>query len=184
MPAKTRKSQNGQVDQLAGFRMPPVYEWVACERDDVNEGLTQPLEVRVLVNPPRADIIAMTQAFKALEEQAKTGDGDTDIDRQGFDLIADRIVAWNVEALNADDEIVPLPPPAEAGGAVLELLPLRAQTYLLTLVRMAHLGGDTRSKLSKRPAATASTEDAKTPSGPQIVDIPTTATHQNPRKSS
>lgn len=190
MTTKT-KSPNGTVHDLSGFRLPPVYEPVVCERDDVNEGLTRPLEITVLVNPPRAEILAMSRAYADIQERNRAAMQDADyaatkdaFDLEAFDLIAPRITAWNVEALNGADEIVPLPPPAEAGGAVITLLPQPAQTWLLSIVPLAHLGGETRSKLSRRPAPTAAIEAVKTPSGPQIVDTPTGETPRSRRKSS
>lgn len=200
MPAKTRKSPNGTPDSLTGFRLPPVYEWTECEKPDVNEGLpVEALRVRVLVNPTRAEIIAQSQAFTELQERIQQAvkaateavkDGKNaaaadrhDYDREMFDLIAPRITEWNMVALNDADEVVPLPPPAEAGGAVIALLPQAAQSYLIQLVSMAHHGGEMRSKLSRRPETMASTEVAKTPSGPQVVDIPTGESRQSRRTS-
>ena len=192
-----RKSTTQPTDPLAGLRLPPVHEWVRCELDDVNEGLVEPLEIRVLVNPPRADILAMSMAVDAVFTRARERieaaqkNGETGIDpdvmdaddRELMEIIAPRIVAWNVIAENAEGERVNVWPPAEAPSALMLLNP-RQRGWVLRIVQSAHLGGDTRSKLSRRPAATASTEDAKTPSGPQIVDIPTGETPRSRRKSS
>lgn len=203
-----RKSQNGTVDVLAGLRLPPVYEWVKCERDEINEGLTQPLHIQVLVNPSRAEIVSLAQQVEAVlnasadrlrkrmeaAEKARSAGKqvpsiyDADADRQDdlalAEIIAPRIVGWNLQALNEQDEIVDVPPPAEAGGVVMELLNTRQRQWVLRIVQMAHMGGDTRSKLSKRPATTESTEAEKTPSGPQIVPTPTGDDPRTHQKSS
>lgn len=193
MPRKTSDPHD-----LTGFRLPPVYEWVECERDEVNEGLTRPLRIKVLVNPSRPDIFAMSQAiqdhFAAVRERHTSTDDaepvpfdpeqDLRDDRALIDIIAPRIVAWNVEALNGAGEVVDLPPPAEIGGIVADLLTNQQRLWLISIVTSAHHGGQARSKLSARPAATASTEGEKTPSGPQIADIPTGESRPNRRKNS
>ena len=186
---------------LSAYRLPPVHEWVTCELDDVNEGLPEPLKIRVLVNPDRLQILALNQqitdhfaAVRArVEKQVKAAKGKAPVidpeqeradDVRLWDIIAHRIVGWNLQALNEAGELVDVPPPAEAGGIVMELLGTHGNQWVLRIVQSAHLGGETRSKLSRRPAATASTEAAKTPSGPQIVSTPTTATSPSRRKSS
>lgn len=202
-----RKTASPPTD-LTGYRLPPVYERVVCERDDVNEGLTRPLEITVLVNPSRVEIFALsrqiTEHFAAVgaryerrraereravaagEEPPPVFDRDQDLadERALIDIIAPRVTAWNVEALNGDGAKVDLPPPAELGGIVADLLSNAQRRWLIDIVTSAHHGGDARSKLSRRPAATASTEGAKTPSGPQIVDIPTGESRPDRRKSS
>jgi hypothetical protein len=65
MPRKTTATAPTDAHDLTGFRLPPVYEWVECERDDINEGLPEPLKIQVLVNPPRAEIIAMSRALRS-----------------------------------------------------------------------------------------------------------------------
>jgi hypothetical protein len=196
MPRKTQTTQSDAHD-LTGFRLPPVYEWVACERDDINEGLPEPLKIQVLVNPPRAEIIAMSRALDAVFQRARArmeaakeeggpvfdAEADEADDREVMALIAPRIVAWNVKAENAEGEIVDVWPPAEAPEAPL-LLNARQRGWLLSIVQAAHLGGDTRGKLSRPRAATDATAAARTPSGPQIVDIPNGENPPPRRKSS
>lgn len=207
MPTKRQTSTNGQVHDLSGFRLPPVYEWVECELPDVNEGLTRPLKIEVLVNPARAEVIALTHAIddvlrRSRERQQTLVDAATAAreagepvppvsdpaadeaeDRELAHLIAPRIRAWNVQAENGDGELVDLWPPAEAPDVLL-LLGVRQRRWVWQLVQAAHLGGETRSKLSRPREVTASGAAEKTPSGPQIVDTPTGATHQNRPTSS
>lgn len=188
---------------LSAYRLPPVHEWVTCELDEVNEGLPEPLKIKVRVNPDRLEIMAMSQQItehaekvqarvhKQMERAKKAGKSvqiDPAQERADdialFDIIAPRIVEWNLKAYDASGEIVDVPPPAEVGGAPIELLTPRGRQWVLRIVQSAHLGGDTRSKLSRRPDRTASTEAARTPSGPQIVDTPTTDSRPSHRKSS
>lgn len=204
----SNRSQNGTVDVLSGLRLPPIYVWVECEREEINEGLTRPLRIKVLVNPSRAEIVSLAQQVetvinasadrlrKRLEAAEKARSAgkpvpsiyDAEADRQDdyalAEIIAHRIVDWNLQALNENDEIVDVPPPAEAGGIVMELLNTRQRQWILQIVQMAHLGGETRSKLSRRPVTTESTEAGRTPSGPQIVSTPTGDQPQSHRKSS
>jgi hypothetical protein len=66
---------------MAGLRLPPIHEWVLCELDDVNEGLVEPLKIKVLINAPRADIIAMSMAVDAVFARARSrraGNGNAD----------------------------------------------------------------------------------------------------------
>lgn len=176
----SKTSQNGTVDVLSGLRLPPIYEWVECELEDVNEGLVErPFKVKVLINAPRAEVIALSKSIAAVLDK-----GEAARDRELFDLVAPRITDWNVMAENQTGELVKLPPPAEAGGAAIEFLPLQTQSWLLRIVRNAHLGGETRSKLSRRPAAMASTSDERQPSGPQVVSTPTGDSHPDRRKNS
>ena len=187
---------------LSAYRLPPVHERVTCELPDVNEGLPEPLKIKVRVNPDRLEIMALSQQVsdhfervgkrtqKQLDAAKKSGKPvkiDPEQERADdialWDIIAHRVVEWNLQAYRGD-ELVDVPPPAEVGGAVIELLTTRGKTWLLQIVQSAHMGGDTRSKLSRRPAATASTEAARTPSGPQIVDIPSGETRPSHQKSS
>lgn len=187
--------QNGKVPDFSQFRLPPVYEWVECEKPEVNEGLTKPLRIKVLVNPRRSEVVSLAQQVNAIFDRARKkadsskdesfdADGDTRADVELFDLIGPRIVDWNVEALNGDGEVVTLPAPAEAGGVVVELLNVRQKTWILTIVQSAHLGGDTRSKLAGRPAATARGGGEKTPSGKPATSTPSGASRPKRRKRS
>ena len=178
----SKTSQNGTVDVLSGLRLPPIHEWVTCELDDVNEAfIEQPLKIRVLINPTKGEVLALEQAIGALVKADDASDGDL------FDLIAPRVIAWNVVALNDAGEQVPLPPPGGTdgvGGQVFEVLPPKAQTWMLRIARNAHLGGETRSKLSTRPVATDGGKAEKTPSGPRVVSTPSGETHPDPPTSS
>lgn len=214
-------SKRSTTPDFSTFRLPPVYETVVCERPEINEGLTRPLEITVLVNPARGEIVAMSQQLEAVyarvrarvkaaeEAAARAKEEGTEVppatdpeaeraeDLALFDVIAHRITGWSVQALNGEGELVDVPAPGQKGGnahfpmgedaipggGVMELLNQRQKLWILRLVQSAHLGGETRGKLSRRPEATASTGAARTPSGPQVVDIPTTATHQAPRKN-
>jgi hypothetical protein len=197
MPRKTTATAPSAPHDLTGFRLPPVYEWVTCERDEINEGLVEPLKIQVLVNPPRAEILALAQSIEAVfaasrERMAAAKEAnepvfdpaaDEESDRQLMALIAPRIVGWNVRAENTDGKLVDVWPPAEAPAAPL-LLNARQRGWLLSIVQAAHLGGDTRGKLSRPRAAMDATAAERTPSGPQVVDIPTGESRPSPRKSS
>jgi hypothetical protein len=106
-----------------------------------------------------------------------------DVDLALMEIIAPLVVAWNLIAENVNGERVSVWPPAEAPSALMLLNP-RQRGWVLRIVQSAHLGGDTRSKLSRPRAATAAIEAVKTPSGPQVVSTPTGATPQSPQTSS
>ena len=189
MPTKTTS------DPLAGLRLPPVYEWVDCELPEVNEGLVEPLKIKVLVNPMRAEVLSLGMEIDAIFARARERvqnaetpaainlDAIEQDDREAMDLIAPRIVDWNLIAENEQGERVTVWAPAKAPGALMLLNP-RQRGWVLRIVQSAHLGSDARSKLSRPREVTASGEGAKTPSGPQIVDIPSGETRPRRRKSS
>jgi hypothetical protein len=205
----TKAKQNGAATDfdISAYRLPPVYEWVECEKDEINEGLTKPLRIRVLVNPTKAEVVSLGQQVSALFQQsadliktaiearkaakdapteddiaetvaAMPGDEGQKADTELFALVAPRVVQWNVKAERTDGETVDLPPPADTNGTSMQVLNVRQQLWIVGIVQNAHHGGETRSKLSRRPEATAAGEDAKTPSGPQVGPTPTTASRR------
>ena len=170
---RTTPNGHAAVD-LAVFRIPPKYEWLEFDREEANEGLFTPLRARVRVNPTYAEVQEETALFRALGEaelaarehagEAKYAQREAAARANYLTYLAPWVAEWNVQAERQDTgELAGVPAPADVGPGAFELLPSRTLTWLCLTIRGAYLGGELRSKLSRRPAPTASTSDSATP---------------------
>lgn len=142
MPKKTA------APNVTGFRVRPRYRDVTCDWFDLEDG-EEPLKATIRTN----------LTFAQLEEIPS---GDHVTFPEVWEVIYPYVVAWNVLAEDeSTGDIVPVPPPAEAGPEVAKLLDAQMSLWLITQVRMAHLGGAERKNGSAPSGGTSGPDGDK-----------------------
>jgi len=126
----------------------PRYVWVTCEwTDGADDPDGEPFRADIRANLPFPDIDAIADPSLTYEELWKA--------------MASHVREWNVLARDAETgDVVPAPPPAEAGWQAFRLIEPDLSLWLQQQLRTIHLGGEHRAKKSPPPASSAETPNA------------------------
>lgn len=119
---------------ISGFRIRPRYRDVECDWFELEEG-EEPFRATIRRNLTFEQIHAIP-------------DGDEATFDEIWKEIAPYVTGWNLLAEDDKGEVVPVPPPAEAGPDVSRMLDAQMSLWLILQVRQAHLGGAERKNTS------------------------------------
>lgn len=139
------------------YRRRPIYRDKTFDVADGDESYSA-LWVKFRINLTYGEIDAIPYSRNALLQEA-------------WEAMAPHVVAWNVSTIDPDTgEPVPVPPPAEGGWEVFSHLDAVETTWLLQLLKFAHLvpeeGEEERAKISAESASmpeTSSDSDSAKP---------------------
>lgn len=118
------------VTPLTGYTIRPRYRDVVCDWDEPEAG-EEAFTATIRTNLTFDQINAIPG-----------GEGVTFTDV--WDVIAPYVTGWNLLAEDTDGNVVPVPPPAEAGPDAFKMLDPAMNVWLIAQVRTAHLGGPER----------------------------------------
>lgn len=144
MAPRKKKSEDTPVFDLSQFREERRYVWREIEREG-----GEPLRVKL-------------QDLSIRQTNEIPWSLNTPL-RDSLQAVAQYVAEWNFTAENLETgEVVPVPPPAEAGWEVFELLPNSASGDIVNWLKIPHYMKAEEAKKSQAASLTSSESKSET----------------------